>query len=73
MSWMCTVGQCEYKGNFWKVIYHMITKHFGLTRSLIRRSDIMSTNTYRNETNNIEKYNLRIRIRMKQNLTVRVL
>ena len=39
MSYMCSVGECGYEGSFWKVIYHMITKHFGLTRSLIRKSD----------------------------------
>jgi len=39
MNYMCSVGQCGYKETFWKVIYHMIIKHFGLTRSLIRKSD----------------------------------
>ncbi len=39
MSWMCSVGECGYKGSFWKVLYHMVVKHFGLTHSLIRKSN----------------------------------
>jgi len=39
MSRICSVGECRYEGSFWRVMYHMISKHFGLTHSLIRKSD----------------------------------
>lgn len=37
---MCSVGNCGYRGNTLKVLYHMIKDHFGLTACLIRKSDI---------------------------------